>query len=254
MILYLQPMLPRSDRARQHNPEVYGNDITTYRSTYSETGPNIPQLVLVEQPEPGSALLPHYHASDQFQVFMDGGGQLGKHSLQPLAIHYTNKFTGYGPIVAGPQGVAYYVFRPAADPLGAGQYVHRVESRQRIKDYTGRRRMLMADGIAIAQTDALARLDDVATERLFAVGPEEPDAGTFADIVSLGRNRRITLADPANGGGQVVLVLAGGLRHEGGELEPRSAIALTRDESSITLQAGEAGAQVLVMQYPRPHS
>src|ERR671918_331147 len=115
MILSIPAMLPRPDRVRQSQADLFGNDPQTWRSDYTERRAGVPQLLLVEQPVPGSTVLAHYHSTDQYQVFMDGGGKLGRHDVRPISVHYTNRYTGYGPIVAGPEGVTYYVLRPGFD-------------------------------------------------------------------------------------------------------------------------------------------
>ena len=48
----------------------------------------------------------HFHHVDQFQVIVAGGGRLGTHGVEPLAVHYAGAYTAYGPIVAGAQGVS----------------------------------------------------------------------------------------------------------------------------------------------------
>lgn len=251
MILAIPNMVSRPDRVRQHAPDVYGNEIVTYRSIFTVKGPGAPQVLLVDQPDPGSTLLPHYHASDQFQVFIDGGGKLGAHDVRPVAIHYTNKYTGYGPIVAGDQGVSYYVLRPSFDPLGPGQYLFRPDLKEKARAWPERKRVLMADGIALRDAAQLRSLAGPEVTRLFDVNEAQPDVGILALSVCLGPAAEYAGPDPASGGGQFYLVLQGELDHSGRILGPRSGISVTRDEPAITLTSGVNGAQFLVMQYPR---
>src|SRR5580765_547923 len=56
--------------------------------------PQGPEAFLVEQP-PASILGAHFHAVSQFQVIVAGSGALGKHSLEPVHVHYSNRHTGY---------------------------------------------------------------------------------------------------------------------------------------------------------------
>ena len=72
----------------------------------------LPQGFLVEQP-PGSITLPHFHETNQFQVFVDGSGHMGKHAAEPLTVQYANGHTPYGPIVAGDAGVLLCFSRSA---------------------------------------------------------------------------------------------------------------------------------------------
>ena len=251
MVVVRERMVASTERVRHHAPEVFGSDIVSYSTTFTDRAAGEPQWILVEVPQPGHVLKPHYHASDQFQLVLDGAGRLGSHEINPVSLHYTNRYTGYGPIVAGPQGLAYYVLRPAFDPLGYGQYLHDPELRERAKRYPGRKRAFMSDGLPVLEAEALASYAGVASERLFAVGDSEPDAGLFADMLTMGPGLSFTTPDPHTGGGQVVFVLAGSARYEGRTLERPSAIAVSRDEAPLTIVAGEGGLQALVLQYPR---
>lgn len=250
MILSIPDMESRADRVRQHAPATYGNEVVTYRSTYTEKAPGVPQVLLVDQ-EPGAALLPHYHASDQYQVFIDGEGKLGSHPLRPVSVHYTNKYTGYGPIVAGERGVSYYVLRPSADALGHGQYLFRPELREKAKAYPGKKRTLIADGIRVRDPAELTSLAKTESVRLFDIDDDQPDAGILALAVCLGPGGDFAGPDPKSGGGQFYLVLQGSLVQNGKRLRARSGIAVTCGEAAVSLRAGDDGAQVLVMQYPR---
>jgi len=244
-------MLPLPEKTRQFGPDVYGNDLVTYRSTFTSREPGVPQLLLVEQPEAGSTLLPHYHGSDQFQIFMDGYGKLGAHAVNPVSIHYTNRYTGYGPIVAGDAGVNYYVFRPSADPLGPGQYLFKTELKERLKRQTTKKRSFMVDALPLCSLEELRSLSAPAVEQLFATAESDPDAGTLAQTIRVPPGMHHVCHAPATGGGQLVLVLQGSAIDGAAELMPRAAIAITRGESAITLEAGKNGLQALLMQYPR---
>jgi hypothetical protein len=251
MILSVPSMLPRDDRVRQSSPELYGNDPQTYRSDFTERKPGIPQLLLVEQPVPGSTILPHYHSTDQFQIFLDGSGKLGKHDINPVSIHYTNRYTGYGPIVAGPSGVSYYVLRPEFDQLVTGQYLHVPELREKLKRQRGRKRSIVVDAVAVKTLDELSRLGTPVSERVIDAESDEHDPGMFADVLSMGPAMSYTGPDPATGGGQVFLVLQGSMRCNDAVYTLRSGLALTREEKAVTLMSGDTGVQALVLQYPR---
>ena len=75
----------------------------------------LPQGFLVTQP-PGSVTRPHFHETNQFQVFVDGSGRFGKKDAYPLTVQYANGHTPYGPITAGDQGVMYFTLRQRWDP------------------------------------------------------------------------------------------------------------------------------------------
>jgi hypothetical protein len=251
MILSIPSLWPRADRVRQSSPELFGNDPQSFRSDFSERKPGVPQLLLVEQPVPGSAVLPHYHSTDQFQIFLDGSGKLGRHEVHPISIHYTNRYTGYGPIVAGPSGVSYYVLRPEFDQLVTGQYLHVPELREKLKRQPGRRRSIIVDAVPVKTVAELENLSGIAAERVIDCEADQHDPGVFADVVSMGPNASYTAPDPKTGGGQVILVVQGSMSSSGVSYGVRSAIAVTRDENAVTFSAGDKGLQALVLQYPR---
>src|SRR5258706_2736089 len=67
--------------------------------------PESPHAFLIEVP--GNSETPaHFHRVPQYQVFVQGGGKLGRrHVVETVTIHYTDEFTGYGPIFAGSEGM-----------------------------------------------------------------------------------------------------------------------------------------------------
>lgn len=251
VILSIPSLLPRPDRTRQSQPELFGNDPQTWRSDFTERKPGIPQLLLVEQPLPGSSVLAHYHSVDQFQVFMDGTGKLGRHEIRPISIHYTNGYTGYGPIVAGPSGVSYYVLRPEFDQLVTGQYLHVPGLREKLKRHPGRKRSIVVEGIGIKSIEELTKLRTPAIERVIDSEFDKHDPGMFADVLSMGPGVTYTGPDPQTGGGQAFLVVQGSMLCDGTLFRERSALAQTREERPVTMRSGETGVQILVLQYPR---
>ena len=245
MLLSIASMFPRADRVHV----VRDNETETWRSDFSERKAEVPQLLLVEQQVPGSQILPHFHAIDQFQVFVDGSGRLGHHAVEPIAIHYTNSYTGYGPIVAGENGFSYYVMRPGFDVQGS-HYLHVPEARAKMKP--GGKRFMLAEGVKVATLADLKQLKAPAVERVIGVDkPDDPEAGVFADIVRLGPSVAYSGADPATGNGQVFMVLQGSIVHNGNEMGLRASIAITREEPAVSFTAGSDGAQVMALQYPR---
>ena len=242
MKLSIPSMFPRPDKIHV----VRDNETETWRSDFTERKAEVPQLLLVEQQIPDSHILPHYHGIDQFQIFMDGEGRLGNHKIAPISIHYTNAWTGYGPIVAGDKGMSYYVVRPGLDVMGS-QYLHTPEGRANLKK--GGKRFLLAENLNVRSVDELRKLAAIETEKVIDLPAGDPDAGVFAHLVSIGPGTEFTGFDPRLGGGQVFLVLAGSMLHEGRELGLRGAIAVTNEESPVTVRAGAEGLQILYLQY-----
>ena len=74
-----------------------------------------PQGFLVSQP-PGSVTPPHFHETNQFQVFVGGSGRLGKRRADPVTVQFAGGHTPYGPIAAEDRGIRYFTLRQAWDP------------------------------------------------------------------------------------------------------------------------------------------
>ncbi|MGE0290544.1 MAG: hypothetical protein AB7I42_29675 [Bradyrhizobium sp.] len=82
-----------------------------------ETAPGAepgPQALIARQ-APGWTLPVHFHMQHQFQVVLRGSGSLGKHALAAGSVHYTSPQSGYGPIVAGDDGLDYFTLRVLTD-------------------------------------------------------------------------------------------------------------------------------------------
>ncbi len=83
-----------------------------------EPGVLYPMAFLVEK-DPHAVVKPHFHQANQYQVVVRGGGRLGTHDVGSVAVHYTEAWSAYGPIVAGEDGIAWFTLRNAWDPAHA---------------------------------------------------------------------------------------------------------------------------------------
>ena len=92
------------------------------------TQPDSPHAFLIEVP--GNTETPaHFHRVPQYEVFVQGGGKLGRrHAVESVTIHYTDEFTGYGPILAADKGLSYFTVRNFFDP--GAEYVDRPGARE----------------------------------------------------------------------------------------------------------------------------
>lgn len=199
-----------------------------------------PQAFLVEQ-EPGAVVHPHFHYVDQFQVAVAGDGTLGRHAVGPVTVHFSSACTAYGPITPGEAGLKYFTLRASADGTGA-QFIP--ASRERMRP--GPRRNLVLGPIQPAPaSEYVAR-----TASSLEVVASEPD-GLEVLVFRLAPGARVTTPDPAKGGGQSMIVLAGELRCLGKSLEPLSAMFVRPEEDALYLRTGEEGADLLILQYPR---
>jgi len=199
----------------------------------------LPQGFLVEQP-PGSVTLPHFHETNQFQVFVDGIGSMGKHQARPLTVQYANGHTPYGPIKATETGVKYFTLRQRWDPgakymPGARDKLTKGNQRTRIK----------AD-IPLTSNADRAALSAPATETIFA----REDDGMAAWLWRLGANQTMTTPDPAGTGGQYMVVAAGSLTRDGKIYDKWSILFAMPDEAPLTITATPDGLDLLILQFP----
>ena len=67
-----------------------------------------PQAFLVDLPEPGATVEPHFHDVDQFQVIVRGEGRFGKDRVSEFCFHYADAYTPYGPIVGPAEGISFF--------------------------------------------------------------------------------------------------------------------------------------------------
>ena len=195
------------------------------------------QVFLVEQ-EPHTVALPHFHLQDEFQVFVGGDGMLGRHPVRPITVHYANRHTGYGPITAGSDGVAYLTLRARLD-LGAHFLP---ESRHLMADVP--RRSLHGTPLESADADALRELEAPSLEGLL---PAQPD-GVAAWRLRVPSGA--PLNPPTQTGARFYVVTSGELRLATPERLARcAAVFVPRDEPPLRAAAGDAGLELLVLQF-----
>lgn len=212
----------------------------TYVEGNEKNDNGLPQGFLVEQP-PHSVTPPHFHEVNQFQVFVGGGGKIGKHEAAPVSVHYANGHTPYGPITAGDDGVQYFTLRAAWDP--GAKYMP--ENRDKLKP--GPRRFRLAPNLVVSPQDDLAARTQGALEPII----DAEDDGLQAYILRLGPGGEMELPDPATGGGQYHLVVNGDLvRDDGDDFDRLSCVFLSSSEPALHARAGSGGLEMLVMQLP----
>ncbi len=198
-----------------------------------------PHVFLIEQ-DPNTTILPHFHQQNQFQVIVGGGGTLGRHAVQPLLVHYAGAYTGYGPIVCGPQGVQYLTLRPRYDP--GAQFMP--EARERM--VRGPKKHFSSEPITLLDAAALCGLTQAQCEELLPL----EDGGLAVSLYRLPPNSTAQGLAPSTGAGQYALVAGGILLHAGQTLQALESIYLTPDEAPLEMTAGAGGAEVLLLQFP----
>ena len=203
-------------------------------------GNDLPQGFLVAQP-PGSITRPHFHETNQFQVFVDGDGMFGKKVAAPLTVQYANGSTPYGPIKAGGNGVMYFTLRQNWD--AGAKYMP--EMRARLVRGNQRQRLVPVGDLLAA--DTLTAIEQPYAMELIAA---EAD-GLQALLWCLGPHQHLALEDARHGGGQYHVVV-------NGEMHGVDDVMLDRwscqyafpDDGSVQIRAAASGCQLLVLRFP----
>ena len=226
--------------AQTRHHRVLDNGFSFHRSEWMRNGTDAdlsPTVFLVEQP-PYAVLAPHFHMHHQFQVVKEGSGTLGPHVVGPGSVHYAGAFTGYGPLVAGPEGLSYFTIR-AVHETGANFLPAARDKLQR-----GPRRHAMGPVHPPVTVEVLARLPSA--RRVQLIGPQD---GLEAHTLQLPPLAPVEPGEPG-GSGQFQLVLAGTLATPQGPLREWESRFLSTGESASGCTAGTEGLHLLVLQMP----
>jgi hypothetical protein len=203
-----------------------------------------PMAFLVEK-EAGAIVHPHFHQADQYQVIVQGSGRLGVHDVASVAIHYTDAYSAYGPIITADEGIAWFTLRNTWDP--GARYMP--AARQQLREARAKHQHREATcGPLPPLSDAeLAAL----TEASGGAVIEETRDGLGSWRYTVPALGTATGPYPATGGGQFWLVASGSARISGGALlPPQSCIFVAPDDAAAKLTAGPAGADLICMQFP----
>ena len=230
------------DRARTSRHARWLPDgFSFHRSEWMDSGKDplfSPTVFLVEQP-PGSVLASHFHTQNQFQVVMAGSGKLGAHEVRHGSVHYAGPYTGYGPVVAGPEGLSYFTIR-AVYETGANF----IDS-ARDKMVRGPKRHVQGPPLDALPVDDLARLTEPCMTHLIEPQADRLEACVW--YVPPGSHVEAPVPAPS---GQFQFVMSGSLRHEGTWCTRWENRYVSVDEPASVLEAGPQGLQVLLLQMP----
>lgn len=219
---------------------AYESFLTKYFGAPATLGAG-PQGFLVEMTTPRGVIRPHFHRVDQFQILVAGGGTVGKHHAEPVAIHYTDGFTPYGPIVASDEGISFYTLRAQSDPGARYMPGSRDKLERRARRGITRESGLVEGAPKPAATPVT--LDPV-------LAPH--DDGLAAYTLRLAPNATTTGPDPSASGGQYYIVVNGGVQAGDEWLPPRSLMFVDAGDAAPAVTAGPEGAEVLIAQFPVP--
>ena len=244
-----------SDVARQTRRKTGNGWHTTFigdnRNTLKEgqaapeAGVLYPMAFLVEK-EPHAVVKPHFHQADQYQVVVQGGGRLGTHDVGTVAVHYTDAWSAYGPIVAADDGIAWFTLRNAWD--SGARYMPAAREQLRVaRQQNFSHREATAPPMPVLGPAELARTDQVSCVMVL----EQTVDGLASWRYRLPAGASLSGPAPGEGGGQFWIVLSG-LVSAGGavDLPPNSCLFVGPDDGALEPVAGAAGAELLCVQFP----
>jgi hypothetical protein len=232
-------VLGSASHAEKRRRQVVVDGDVYYKSEWLESGQDpllSPTVFLVEQP-PDTSLLAHFHAENQFQVFVQGDGRIGSHAIRALTVHYAGAYTGYGPLISGPEGLFYFTIRSVFE-------TGTMAVTDRSKMVRGPKRHFSTEPVPVAAAETLAALAAVETDDLI---PMQPD-GIAARVLRLPAGAQASSFDPAGGGGQFHVVLNGTLLHDDAVLGRWESVFVSNDENAYVITAGGSGLEVLCLQ------
>ena len=233
-----------TNRSAPHRYLAPTDGVGVYKTAILVSPPDefpAPTASLFEQ-APGDVIRTHFHFNSQFQVFVHGGGTLGRTAIGPIVVQYAAPHTGYGPITAGEEGIWYLTLRPSF-PLkqpGFQPVMYLPESRP-LLDASLKKFQVHSDAIdCAAAAPAALEISEV-------IAPAGDGLGVWR--MRLPPSETARAPRHPRGLARYWLVAAGSLLHEG-KLLPALSLIWTVGEEDIALEAGGEGADVIVMQFP----
>ena len=208
-----------------------------------------PVAFLVEK-GPGGVTRPHFHRADQYQVVVGGYGKLGLHDTGSIAVHYTDAYSAYGPILAAGEGIAWFTLRNAWDP--GAKYMENLDNRAELRASRGRHTHweTTTDPVPPVSEAVLAATGVIRSEQVL-----EGEHGLASWRYRVPAGATLTGPDPSAGGGQFWLVLAGTLSAGGAALLPvNSTIFVGPEDGPLAAAAGPGGAEALCLQFRMPYA
>lgn len=226
-----------------------GEDSATHRALYEQLKDafETPHAFLIDD-QTGGPIPSHFHRVAQFQVIAKGDGLLGRRPVRSVSLHYTDPYTGYGPITPGPRGLSYFTLRSQFDP--GANYLDQPGVRELLQPSRKRHVLVHADRINASTIEALAKRSAPGLDALI----DEDDDGLAAYLLRLGPGMSAEGPVTARCGGQYCLVLAGDLSYAGALLPSLSCLFVSSSERSVQIQAGSSGAEVMILNFPRSRS
>ncbi|MCI5078267.1 hypothetical protein [Oricola sp.] len=186
----------------------------------------------------------HFHIVDQFQIFIAGSGTIGRDTANMITAHYADHHTGYGPLIAGEQGMSYLTLRSKTDAGLVKLSTPNVREQLR----PTKRRHRVSSQVTLSIPPVLQHLEEPAVETVM----EEKlgDDGMTVKVFRLGGGMTVSAPTTEGTGGYYIVVMNGSLIHDGHEFEPWSLIWVSHEEAAPVLAAGSCGLEAMVAVFP----
>jgi hypothetical protein len=204
-----------------------------------------PMAFLVEK-DAAAVVHPHFHQADQYQVVVQGSGRLGLHDVSSVAVHYTDAYSAYGPIVAADEGISWFTLRNAWDP--GARYM--TQHRRQLREARARHQHREATCGPLPPLTEQERAALTAPTANAVIAEAADGLGTWRYTVPASGS--VTGPDPSAGGGQFWLIASGSAAVAGNaQLPVQSCVFVAPEDTAATLLAGHGGADLICMQFPR---
>ncbi len=197
---------------------------------------NGPQSFSVYFPHAGTRAGAHFHPVDQYQIFIAGAGRLGSKAVRPVVLHYTDRFTPYGPIVADAEDGLHYLTVRMMPHSGVRPMP---ECRHERQELGGRHIVRDFDPDAIPGMSTLELIE-----------PE--DDGLSASVTKFAAGSSFEGNYQATSGGQQLVAFDGAFVCGGRTYDAPSIVAFDPGERPTGVSVGDAGAVVLHLAFPDP--
>ncbi|MFM8546076.1 MAG: hypothetical protein ACKODB_00385 [Betaproteobacteria bacterium] len=200
-----------------------------------------PQCYLVEQ-SADSINPTHFHIQNQFQLFTRGAGTIGRSpkDLGPFIVHYAGAYTGYGPIVAGSDGVDYITMRAFRDP--GAKFV----PQQRAVLKPGPKRHWASPPLSALDETVLSQLKEPA---LVAVHGPDSD-GLAIEQLRIPARSSVAVRLAPSAAGMFIIVLGGAIEEQGHRLQYLENLFVSHRSAPHSLCTGDSPAEVLILHMP----
>jgi hypothetical protein len=177
---------------------------------------------------------------------VQGGGRLGTPAVGTVAVHYTDAWSAYGPIVAADEGISWFTLRNTWDSGARYMPAAREQLRAaRVRNF--QHREVTAPPMPVAPAERLAQIDSLSCTTLVE---QKPD-GMATWRYRLPPAASVSGPDPREGGGQFWIVLSGSAAAGGAALlPPNSCVFVGPDDGPLAVMAGDSGAEALCLQFP----